>query len=83
MCGSSLVSNTRLVTAAHCWRDRSNQGRQLTVVLGSTNLFSGGHRVTTSNVQVHANYNVDNLNNDVAVISIPFVAYSSKFYDYV
>ncbi|XP_050360311.1 collagenase-like [Nymphalis io] len=77
-CGSSLLSNTRLVTAAHCWRDPQHQGRQLTVVLGSTRLFSGGHRVNTNNVQLHGSYNVFTMNNDVAMITIPWVGYNNN-----
>ncbi|KPJ20544.1 Collagenase [Papilio machaon] len=78
VCGASLVSNTRLVTAAHCWRDRSNQGRQMTAVLGSVRLFSGGTRLTTSNVNMHQNFNVNNLNNDIAVVVIPRVNYNNN-----
>ncbi|XP_050360310.1 collagenase-like [Nymphalis io] len=78
VCGSSLLSNTRLVTAAHCWRSRSFQGRQITVVLGSTRLFSGGHRVNTNNVQMHGSYNMNTLVNDVAIITIPRVAYNNN-----
>ncbi|XP_041983510.1 collagenase-like [Aricia agestis] len=77
MCGSSLLSNTKLVTAAHCWRTNSFQGRSVEVVLGSLNLFSGGTRVTTTNVELHASYNANNLNSDVAIITIPWVAYSN------
>ncbi|XP_047542893.1 collagenase-like [Vanessa atalanta] len=78
VCGASLLSNTRLTTAAHCWRDRSNQGRQMTVILASTRLFSGGHRVNTNNVQMHGSYNVNTLNNDIAVITIPWVGYNNN-----
>lgn len=82
VCGSSLLSNTRAVTAAHCWRDSRNQARQFTVVLGSARLFSGGTRIITRNVVVHSGYNVHNLNNDVAMISINFVSYTSQCYIY-
>ncbi|CAH0731258.1 unnamed protein product, partial [Brenthis ino] len=77
-CGSSLITNTRLVTAAHCWATRAIQGRSLVVVFASTTLFSGGTRVTSSNVQMHANYNMDNLNNDVAIIIIPWLNYNNN-----
>ncbi|CAH2083250.1 unnamed protein product [Euphydryas editha] len=78
MCGASLVSNTRLVTAAHCWRTNSAQGRQITVILGSTRLFTGGTRLNTTEIQLHANYNPSTLSNDVAVISIPHVTYNNN-----
>ncbi|XP_013145047.1 PREDICTED: collagenase-like [Papilio polytes] len=77
VCGSSLLSNTRLVTAAHCWWDGRNRARQFTVVLGSIRLFSGGTRLNTNNVQMHGSWNPNNANNDVAIIVIPWVNYSN------
>ncbi|XP_039756115.1 collagenase-like [Pararge aegeria] len=77
ICGSSLLSNTKAVTAAHCWRHMSHQARSFTVVLGSTRLFTGGHRTDTSNVITHDNYNMFNLNNDVAVITLSHVPYTN------
>lgn len=77
-CGSSLLTNTRLVTAAHCWRTERAQGRSMTVVLGSLNIFSGGQRPVASNIQLHASYNMRNLNNDIAIITIPWVSYTSE-----
>ncbi|XP_045774713.1 collagenase-like [Maniola jurtina] len=77
VCGSSLLSNTRLVTAAHCWRHRTTQARQFTVVLGSVRLFSGGQRINTNLVEMHAQYNENNLNNDIAIIRINHVGYTS------
>uniref|UniRef100_A0A2H1WCW9 SFRICE_033531 n=1 Tax=Spodoptera frugiperda TaxID=7108 RepID=A0A2H1WCW9_SPOFR len=77
VCGSSMLSNTRALTAAHCWWDGRNQARQFQLVFGSARLFSGGTRVTTSSVQVHSGYNPNNLNNDVAMISFGSVPYSN------
>ncbi|XP_046969197.1 collagenase-like isoform X2 [Vanessa cardui] len=77
VCGSSLLSNTRLVTAAHCWRHGSTQARQFTVVLGSIRLFSGGLRVNTNNVQVHASYNQQTLSNDIAIIVTGHIGYTN------
>ncbi|CAG9564996.1 unnamed protein product [Danaus chrysippus] len=70
VCGASLISNTRLVTAAHCWVTTTAQARQFTVVLGSIQLYSGGTRINTSNVRLHPSYNMWNLANDIAVIII-------------
>ncbi|CAG4951278.1 unnamed protein product [Colias eurytheme] len=77
VCGSSLISNSRLVTAAHCWTDGRNQASYFTVVLGSVRLFSGGLRINTNNVQTHASYNTQTLSNDVAVVAINPIQYTN------
>ncbi|CAH2247876.1 collagenase-like [Pararge aegeria] len=74
VCGSSLISRTRLVTAAHCWRHGNFHGRQVTVVLGSVRLFTGGIRQLTDQVTLHPNYRESDLHNDLAVIIIREVA---------
>ncbi|XP_063828922.1 collagenase-like [Ostrinia nubilalis] len=78
ICGSSLISNTRSVTAAHCWRTNSMQARQFTVVWGSNRLTTGGTRVVTTNVVVHPQYNANTLNNDVAVIRHNHVNFNNQ-----
>ncbi|XP_046969188.1 collagenase-like [Vanessa cardui] len=78
ICGSSLLSNNKLVTAAHCWWDGRNQGRQITVVLGSIRIFSGGVRINTNNIQMHGSYNTNNLNNDIAIITISRVSFTNN-----
>ncbi|CAH0406433.1 unnamed protein product [Chilo suppressalis] len=65
VCGSSLITNTRSTTAAHCWNDGNNQARQFQVVWGSNRLFTGGTRVNTNHVIMHPNWNFRNLNNDI------------------
>ncbi|XP_023947034.1 collagenase-like [Bicyclus anynana] len=77
ICGASLISVTRILTAAHCWRHGNNQGTQLTVILGSVRLNFGGTRLTTRNVQMHAQYNMQNLNNDIAIAAINRVTLSN------
>lgn len=74
-----MLSNTRSVTAAHCWWDGRNQARQFQLVFGSGFLFSGGTRVNTNNVQLHANWNTNNLNNDIAIITFNWVGYTSEY----
>ncbi|KOB74999.1 Chymotrypsin-like serine protease [Operophtera brumata] len=71
VCGSSLLSGNRLVTAAHCWFDGWNQGTQFVVVLGSQYLFSGGTRIATSTVIMHPQWTPSTLGNDVAMIYLP------------
>ncbi|XP_061719018.1 trypsin alpha-3-like [Cydia pomonella] len=77
VCGSSLLSNTRGVTAAHCWRTLFSQASAFTVVYGSTLLFSGGTRVTTTDVELHASYNMITLVNDIAIIRLPWVTFTN------
>ncbi|KAL0828772.1 hypothetical protein ABMA28_003686 [Loxostege sticticalis] len=69
VCGASLLSETRAVTAAHCWWDGRNQARSFTVVYGSIYLFRGGTRINTNTVEMHQNYNFRNLRNDIAIIT--------------
>ena len=78
MCGASLLSHTRSVTAAHCWRTRNAQARQFTLAFGTANIFSGGTRVTTSSVHLHGSYNMNNLNNDVAIINHNHVGFNNN-----
>lgn len=78
VCGSSMLSNTRAVTAAHCWFDGLSQARHFTLVFGSARLFSGGTRISTSRVEVHAGYRPFTLTNDIAIISFPHVEYTGE-----
>ncbi|XP_047533747.1 collagenase-like [Vanessa atalanta] len=77
MCGGSVISNTRILTAAHCYTDGVLTAQSFTVVLGSNTIFSGGHRVATTNIAVHPNWNPSNAANDIAVIRIPSVTYNN------
>nr|ALE15221.1 chymotrypsin-like serine protease precursor [Diatraea saccharalis] len=78
VCGSSLITNTRSLTAAHCWTDGRSQARQFTVVWSSDRLFSGGTRVNTNQVFMHPQYNTNNLNNDIAIINHGFVNFNNN-----
>lgn len=68
VCGSSLISTNRLLTAAHCWYDGVHQIWKFTVVLGSDRLFHGGTRIETSVVATHPSWFPLLVRNDIAVI---------------
>ncbi|CAK1552769.1 unnamed protein product [Leptosia nina] len=78
VCGSSLLSHNRALTAAQCWRSRRHEGKRLLVVLGSLRLFSGGRRVETNKVLVHENYDKILLHNDIAVIILPTILFTNS-----
>ncbi|KAL0828786.1 hypothetical protein ABMA28_003700 [Loxostege sticticalis] len=83
ICGSSLLSNTRSVTAAHCWRSLNAQGQiiqasRFTIVWASNRLMSGGTRVNTNQVFMHPQYNMRSLQNDVAVIRHNHVNFNNQ-----
>jgi len=69
-CGGSLLNTRKVITAAHCWFDGQYQARSFTVVLGSITLYSGGVRVSSSNVVMHPNWTPSLVRNDIAMITL-------------
>ena len=77
VCGASLISHNRLVTAAHCKSDGVMTANSFTVVLGSNTLFFGGTRINTNDVVMHPNWNPSTVANDIAVMRISSVSFSN------
>ncbi|CAH1636844.1 unnamed protein product [Spodoptera littoralis] len=71
LASASLISNNRILTAAHNLNDGWSTVPSVTVVLGTTTLMSDGVRQTTSDYVLHENYNVFVFRSDIAIINLP------------
>ncbi|XP_050350078.1 brachyurin-like [Nymphalis io] len=78
VCGGAVISNTRVLSAAHCWWDGQSQATQFTIVLGSLLLFSGGTRITTKDVVTHPNWNAKDMRHDIAIVKIARINFNNN-----
>ncbi|XP_053317812.1 transmembrane protease serine 11C-like [Spea bombifrons] len=67
-CGASLISDSWLVAAAHCFNVFSN-ANQWTVVLG-TIYSSSGTRLQVQEIIIHENYTMLTQRNDIALLKL-------------
>ncbi|XP_028168575.1 collagenase-like [Ostrinia furnacalis] len=77
VCGASLLSNTRSLTAAHCWFDGWRWAQRFTMVFGSQRLHFGGIRIDTSDIVMHPSWNVNNYQNDIAIVRHNWVTFTN------
>jgi secreted trypsin-like serine protease len=71
-CGGSRVSQTKIITAAHCVVDNGlvTDASNLGALYGTDDLLSGGTLVQVTQVAVHPLYNESAFENDVAVLTV-------------
>lgn len=67
-CGGSLISTTRVLTAAHCVDDAIPS--EIAVLVGTHLLDSGGQQIAVDEIHVHRGWDPDTSRNDLAVLDL-------------
>lgn len=68
LCGGSIISNSWILTAAHCVSDYA--ASQITIYAGSTLSGSGTQRVAVSRIILHPQFVAATYENDIALLRI-------------
>lgn len=82
VCGASLLSSTRTLTAAHCWADGVKQAEYLELVFGSEHVFFGGVRIISDDVIMHPGWDTSNISNDIAIVRHEKVEFTGEYNRY-
>ncbi|KAJ2402806.1 hypothetical protein GGI23_000442 [Coemansia sp. RSA 2559] len=81
LCGGAIIDNSYIVTAAHCLMNENTnavaEAGQVSVCYGSSNL--NNQKCTTAReVTIHPEFNLQKLVNDIAIIQISSLSFSSS-----
>lgn len=69
-CGGSIISATRILSAAHCTAHSSIPVTSISIRAGSTNNLADGQLIGVSQVHNHPQYTISTTDNDICVIVI-------------
>ncbi|XP_077291088.1 venom protease-like [Arctopsyche grandis] len=84
ICGGTLVSHTRVITAGHCVVENGAKidPERLTAYFGRYNLAGGdpgSQQKSIYDIVLHPNYNYTNLANDISILKLSTMVYFTEY----